>query len=192
MITDELLKTIKEYVDFKFKDYNHRLKHIYNVKKVAITLGKIYKVDLPSIIAASYLHDITKKETIEENIKIAGKQIDNFVPKGCIHAYAAYNIAKNQFKITDLDLLNAIKYHCSGRKNMSLIEKIIFVSDYIEEDREFATEELRNISKTNLDKAVYLIMTKTRKYLLDNSQEVSPKTEEAIVYYKKKVEELNG
>lgn len=191
MINETLITEIQEYLSKKFVYHPKRLLHIYNVKKVAITLGKIYHADIPSVIVASYLHDATKINSLEENIQLAGTLINDSVPRGCIHAYAAYNLAKTMFQIEDQDILNAIMFHCSGRKEMSLLEKIIYVSDFIEEDREFASEELRTNATINLDLAVYQIMIQTKHYILKNNQEFSSTTEEAIRYYQKKLEELN-
>ena len=191
MIKKDLIKQIEAYLVKKFKEPNKRLKHIYNVKKVASTLGKIYNADIPSVVVASYLHDATKDDTNEENIELASNLINDDTPKACIHAYAAHNLAKTMFKIDDLDILNAIKFHCSGRAEMSMLEKIIYVSDFIEEDRPFVTTELRELAKTNIDKTVYLIMVQTKEYILKNKQEFSSYTEEAILFYKKKAEEFD-
>ncbi|XFA99527.1 bis(5'-nucleosyl)-tetraphosphatase (symmetrical) YqeK [Candidatus Izemoplasma sp. B36] len=186
MINEDLVKEIETYLLVKFKNHKKRLKHIYNVKKVAIALGNIYKADIPSVVVASYLHDATKYDEIDSISNLSSN-----ISKGCIHAYTASELARNRFNIQDNDILNAIKYHCSGRINMSLLEKIIFVSDFIEEGREFTSKELRDVAKTNIDKAIYLIMIQTKNYLLKNNQELSLLTEEAIPYYKKKSEEFN-
>ena len=140
---------------------------------------------------ASYLHDITKINSLEENRLLASNLIDDTVPLGCIHAYAAYNLAKTKFSITNQDILNAVMYHCSGRKAMSLLEKIIYVSDFIEEDRDFVHDDLRILATKHLDLAVYKIMIQTKNYILKNKQEFSAVTEEAIRYYQKELEELN-
>jgi predicted HD superfamily hydrolase involved in NAD metabolism len=188
---ENTIKEIETYLKQTFEGYPKRLKHIYNVKKVAITLGEIYNADIPSVIVASYLHDITKINSLEENRLLASNLIDDRVPLGCIHAYAAYNLAKTRFSITNQDILNAVMFHCSGRKAMSLLEKIIFVSDFIEEDRDFVHDDLRILATKHLDLTVYKIMIQTKNYILKNKQEFSAITEEAIRYYQKELEELN-
>ncbi len=75
---------------------------------------------------------------------------------------------------------------------MSKLEKIIFVSDYIEEGRSFDIDRFKTLAYKNLDEAVLNIMLATKEYLLNNKQEFSPLTEEAIKYYQEKLEELNG
>lgn len=186
MINDVKIQEIEEYLKTKFDEKSHRLNHIYNVKETAISLAKIYNADIPSVIVASYLHDATKHISNEENIKLAGNDLNEFVPKGCYHAYSASQLAKNLFKINDIDILNAIKYHCTGRKNMSLLEKIIYVSDFIEVGRDFVDDDLRDLAKRDLNKTLLTIMLRTRDYILKNNQEFSHLTEEAIQYYQKK------
>jgi predicted HD superfamily hydrolase involved in NAD metabolism len=188
MINETKIKEIEEYLKTRFDDKSHRLIHIYNVKKVAITLGKIYNADIPSVIVASYLHDATKHETDEENQRLAGNNVSEKTPKACYHAYAAATIAKTKFNIEDKDILNAIKYHCSGRKCMSLLEKIIYVSDFIEEGRDFVDDDLRVLAKENLDATILKIMLRTKSYILKNNQLFSDLTEEAIQYYQNKGE----
>ncbi|MBI9009805.1 MAG: bis(5'-nucleosyl)-tetraphosphatase (symmetrical) YqeK [Tenericutes bacterium] len=191
MITETKIIEIENYLNTKFDESNHRLIHIYNVKKMAISLAMIYHADINSVIAASYLHDATKHETNKENLRLAGIVLDEDVPNACLHAYAASKLAKTKFNITDSDILNAIKYHCSGRARMSLLEKIIYVSDFIEEGRDFVDEDLRDLAKKDLDLCVLKIMLRTKNYILKNNKKFSNLTEQAIQYYQNKGE-ING
>lgn len=191
MMNAKVIDEIEAFVNLSFDKDSHRLKHIYNVKKVAVALGKIYHVDIPSVVVASYLHDVTKHYSFAENKALLGNIFDESIPKPCLHAYSASVLAKTRFEIDDLDILNAIKYHCSGRSEMSLLEKIIFVSDYIEESRTFVTDELRTLAKVNLDLTVYKILVQTKEYILSKHQTFSNLSEEAINYYQQKMEELN-
>lgn len=191
MINTELIKEIEVFVHATFDKDSHRLKHIYNVKKVAVALGKIYHVDIPSVVVASYLHDITKHYSFTENKNILGNLYHESIPKPCLHAYSASILAKTKFNIDDLDILNAITYHCTGRSKMSMLEKIVFVSDYIEESRTFVSDQLRALAKTNIDLTVYKILLQTKAYIEQKQQPFSDLSEEAIKYYQKKTEELN-
>ncbi len=195
MIDEKLLKKIYAYLEIQFADDPSRLKHTLNVKEVALSLGEIYQVDQDKIVLAALLHDCTKNLSFEENTDLISNMfIDEQLklePSACLHAYSAAALAKSYFGIMDDDIINAIAYHCSGRMKMTLLEKIIFVSDYIEESRVFVNEELRALARSNLDKAVYQIMIETKEYLLRNQRKISPITEAAILYYKKETEELN-
>jgi HD superfamily phosphohydrolase YqeK len=85
--------------------------------------------------------------------------------------------------VTDQDILNAITYHCSGRVNMSVLEKVIFVADFIEESRDFVEDYIKETAYKNLDLATYLIMKETENYLIKNNRRVSKLTTEAIEAY---------
>ena len=188
MTDEQLIENIEAYLKDNFSENDFRFKHIFNVKKVAISLAKIHNVDLVDVIVASLLHDATKHFTLELNEEILLSHISNLdsdkFPEGCIHALTAEIVAMDRFKIKNKDILNSIRYHCTGRKEMSKLEKVIFINDYIEESRTFVTEELRNLAKRNLDEAVLQIMIDTKAYLEKNGEQVSSLTEAAIEYYK--------
>jgi len=95
------------------------------------------------------------------------------------------------FKIHDEDILNAIRYHCTGRKEMSTLEKIIFVSDFIEPGRQFVSEKLRKLAEINLDKAVLEVMLEKKKYIHLIGETYSSISEEALQYYLTEREEFN-
>lgn len=189
----DLTRSIENFLIEQFKGKEDRLKHTYNVLKVALDLGRTYNEDLQKITYAALLHDVTKYYSFKENYSLASSILTDKelkkIPKECLHSYSAAVIAEKTFEIKDEDILRAISSHCTGRAYMSRLEKIIFVADYIEESREFVTEELRKIAFTNLDKAVYLIMISTREYLKKNNKEFSEAT--AIAIKKYETEELN-
>ncbi|MBN2540105.1 MAG: bis(5'-nucleosyl)-tetraphosphatase (symmetrical) YqeK [Bacilli bacterium] len=191
MITKSLIEEVKLYLDKVYHKDSHRRKHIDSMKQVAVTLAELYHADIPSVVVASYLHDATKYLSDEENKRLAGRISDQEVPSACLHAYSAAVLAKVEFGIEDEDILNAIRYHCSGRKQMSLLEKIIYIADYIEEGRPFVTEDLRVLAISNLDKALLVVMQETKEYLNSTNQPLSPLTEEAILYYQNELEEWN-
>ena len=89
------------------------------------------------------------------------------------------------------DILNAILYHTTGHENMSLLEKIIFVADYIEPGRKQAPNllEIRKLAFQNLDNAMLQILEDTLKYLQSGGGETDPMTEITWRYYKEKMEE---
>lgn len=195
MIDKSLIDRIKTYLEKEFLFDQARLSHINCVTKEALDLGEIFGVDKDKITIASLLHDATKKLNFEDNFNLASKAFPvtflKTVPKPCLHAYSSCALARELFEISDQDVLNAIAYHCSGRKGMSKLEKVIFVADYTEESRDFKDERLRQIAREDLDKATYLVMKKTEEYLKRNNREISPLTIEAIKAYESQKEEFN-
>ncbi len=191
MINDALIAEIEAYVEDNLKEDSFRLSHIKNVKKAAIRLGSVYHADIPSLIVASYLHDAVKNVEIED-FDIATSMIyDEDIPAACRHAYMAAFIAERKFGITNIDILNAIRYHCTGRKEMSLVEKIIFVSDFIEEGRDFVSDSLRDLAEDSLDKAVLEVLIQKKQYILSQGEKFSKTAEKAIKYYLSEREGLN-
>ena len=111
-----------------------------------------------------------------ELIKIAsehGIHIDEIYTNNpsILHGLVGSIIAREVMEIKDEDILSAIRYHTTGRKNMSILEKIIYISDYIEPLRKFnGVEELRTLSVTDLDTAVIQSLENTIKYVISQKE----------------------
>ncbi|MFP4286594.1 MAG: bis(5'-nucleosyl)-tetraphosphatase (symmetrical) YqeK [Candidatus Izemoplasmataceae bacterium] len=146
-----------------------RLNHVYGVKNTAIKLAKIHGVDINKVITAAYLHDLTKYMDYDKQVELLKAHnlenlIDSFSPP-LYHAFTAAIIAKTVYNIHDIDLLNAITSHTVGKSNMSILEKIIFISDYIEPSRHYAScVMVREIAFNDLDYAIYLAIDYSIKY----------------------------
>src|SRR5699024_3671943 len=103
-----------------------------------------------------------------------------------LHGPIAAVKMKNKFDISDEEILNAIAHHTSGRKQMGLIEKIIFVADYIEPKRsQPGVDDIRDIvfEENNLDLAVYSITKANIRHLLNKDSTIYHKTLECLNYY---------
>lgn len=126
-----------------------RLNHILGVAKLAKELALKFGLDYEKAYIAGLLHDYIKYETIQEMISIISdeKIIEKFKDAPQIyHAYASAVIAEKEFNITDSEILNAIRYHVYGRLNMTLFEKILVISDFCEDSREYARcKETRSV-----------------------------------------------
>lgn len=100
-------------------------------------------------------------------------------------------MANKKFKVEDTDILNAIYYHTTGRPNMSLLEKIIFVADYIEPNRKVipGLEETCSIAFQNLDNALLLILKNTLAYIKKKGHgtDIDPMTQKTYEYYSKSI-----
>jgi len=190
-MTENLIGKIEEYLEEQFLHDKKRLAHIHSVMQKALELGEIFRVSKDKITIASLLHDATKKLSFPENYSMAriifAEETIKHSPKPCLHAYSATALAKIKFQIDDEEILNAIAYHCSGRKNMGILEKIIYIADYIEETRTFIIdEEIKHSSKVDLDRTVYLIMKETEHYLKEHNRPLAKDTLEAIEAYESK------
>ena len=147
-MTQLLVKDIEEAV---FKKYatSKRLNHILGVARLAKELAIKYNLDSDKAYVAGLLHDYIKYEPTSQMLEIIKDKeiIEKFKNAPQIyHAYASSVVAQEEFNITDEEILNAIKYHVYGRLGMSMLEKILVVSDFAEDSREYARcKEVRKI-----------------------------------------------
>ena len=131
-----------------------RYKHSLRVLKTALELGKTYGEKQENIEVAALLHDYAKELTLDEAYKLMkrhGISADKnpIISLDLIHGELASLIAKDEFGIEDIDIINAIKYHTTGRAGMSRLEKIIYLADTIEPSRDF--ENLGKIRQSRRD-----------------------------------------
>lgn len=189
---------IKDLEDL-YKDKQQRLKHVYGVRSVALELGKKYNCDLYKLEVAALLHDITKYYETSKQIKLIEKHYPNSTEilkeynEHIYHGFTARIIAKEKYKIKDIDILDAITYHTVGKPNMSIYEKIIFIADYTEPNRIYENcIKARNLLKDNIDLAVYTAINDSI-ILYESTNDNIPKIAyEARDYYKQLLEEQNG
>ncbi|MGL4730943.1 MAG: bis(5'-nucleosyl)-tetraphosphatase (symmetrical) YqeK [Clostridium sp.] len=168
---------------------NKRYVHTLGVVEMSEKLADIYNYDKHKARIAALMHDCAKNMSEEELLRITKEnnlvEIDNIIEKSpmLLHGIVGAYIAKKEFKITDEDIINAIKYHTTGRENMSILEKIIYIADCIEMSRDFeGVDELRKIAYENLDHALLMIYDQTIKYIISNGWLLYPKTIEARNY----------
>lgn len=165
---------IIEYLKEKLK--KNRYEHSLGVRDTAIKLAEIYNVDVKKARAAGLVHDCAKYMSNEEILSIAEENdiyIDEVsrVNPQLLHGGIAAVIAKNIMGIYDEEILNAVRYHTTGKKNMSSLEKIVYISDYIEPLRDFpGVEDLRKKAFTDLDGAMLDAFNNTIKVVIIRNQ----------------------
>ena len=100
-------------------------------------------------------------------------------------------MAKTKYKVDDEDIINAIIYHTTGRPGMSLLEKIVYIADYIEPGREQAPnlDEVRKLSFQDLDEALLQILEDILVHLKESKKEIDPMTQMTYEFYKRKQSE---
>ncbi|MBU3072996.1 bis(5'-nucleosyl)-tetraphosphatase (symmetrical) YqeK [Clostridium estertheticum] len=167
-------KEILDYIKKNLKE--SRFKHSVSVSKTAIELATIYGQNIEKARIAGLVHDCAKNLADEQLIKMATDhnieldEVSRQSPQ-IIHGLVGSIIARDVMEIHDEDILNSIKYHTTGRRDMSILEKIIFISDYIEPLRTFnGKDEVRRLSKVNLDVAVILCLENTIKYVISQKR----------------------
>lgn len=162
-IYDELYEEVKNTLSEK------RFNHTLGVIKRAVEYAKIYNVNIKDVEIAALSHDIAKEKSFEESMKKAKElniQLDEIEIKNfnLLHAKIGAEIIKNKYHFSD-DIINAIKYHTTGREDMSLLEKIIFLADATEENRNYPElESLVNLIKEDINKGMIF----TLKWTIDD------------------------
>ncbi len=168
------------------KRYEHTLGVAYTASALAMSSGE----NPEKALLAGLLHDCAKCMSNEKKIavceknKIAITEIERKNPF-LLHAKAGCYLAKKQFHIHDTDVLNAILYHTTGRPRMSLLEKIIYIADYIEPGRKHAPNlsEVRKMAFQDLDAALLQILSDILGYLKSSNVPIDPMTQETYDYY---------
>lgn len=159
-----------------------RFQHSLRVKDVAQELARIYEADVEKIKVAAILHDCAKGYSCEELLKLCDElnvEVDQYAKlhKQLIHAPLGARIAQIQFGVEDVDILNAIQYHTTGRENMCMLEKIICISDYIEPKRSFdGVEKIRELAYIDIDKALFIAFSTTMAYIISKNYILHPMT----------------
>ena len=161
----------------------YRFTHSLGVAKKAIELAKIYGVQEEIAKKVGIAHDIAKEMTDEEMIeyaKVNNIRIDEIetVKPSLLHGKIGADIAAKKFGFTQ-DMINAIKWHTTGRENMSMLEKIIYVADKTEENRKgtrFNLEKSRELSTQNIDETLIILMNEFITYNVKNEWLIHPET----------------
>lgn len=163
-------KNIEEYLKKNLKA--NRYEHSLGVRDSAVLLAKKYKVDEKKASLAGLIHDCAKNLKDEEILKLVksqGLKVSevNLKSPQIMHGLAGAVIAKNIFKVLDKEILNAITYHTTGREKMTALEKIIYLADFIEPNRDFpGVENIRTLAFKDLEKALFLAFDTTINFVI--------------------------
>lgn len=178
-------KKLSKYID------EERLEHTKGVRYTCACLAMAYGADLEKAQIAGLLHDCAKcipnkkklKMCEEHNIPVSDFEREH---PFLLHAKLGAYLAEKKYNIQDEDILNSIVYHTTGRRNMSVLEKIVYIADYIEPMRYKALNlsEIRKLAFTDLDECMYKILNDTLEYLNGSSDEIDYATVEAYEFYK--------
>ncbi len=160
MLDTERNEEFKAIVKEKLKE--NRFIHSLNVADSARLLAQKYGCDEEKAYTSGLLHDVMKNATDEEQLQIiskAGMELtaEEKKNKKLWHAVAGTAFLKAELDIKDEEIINAVRYHTTARKNMSTLEKIIYVADFISADRNYpGVDEVREASQESLEKAMMI------------------------------------
>lgn len=140
--SEERLSELRSSVGTQMGEKRYR--HTLEVEKMAVRIGEIYAPEkIPLLRAAALLHDLTKERSTEEHIEILRRfgaesgERDRRAPK-LLHARTAALLIPERYPdLASPELVDAVRYHTTGRENMSIAEKIIYLADYIDMSRAY-------------------------------------------------------
>ena len=180
---------------------DRRYRHCINVSRTAQELAERYGADKVKARTAGILHDITKERSYKEQIRLINKfnikatRLE-LSARGLLHAITGSAYVENVLGIKDREILNAIRYHTTARANMGIIEKIVFISDFISDERDYpGVERMRILSRRGLDEAMLGGISFTVSSLMKSKLAIHPDTfwayNEAIFKRNKRKEREN-
>ena len=168
----------------------NRVAHVLGCRDTAVELARRWGADECDAARAGILHDITK--AIDGPLQLTlcsayGKILNDFSRKypKTLHALTGSLVAERIFGENEA-VVSAICHHTTGKANMNLLEKIIYVADYMEPCRSFpGVEKLRELAYTDMDAALKLGLEMTLEHLKNQGSEVSPESREALAWLNK-------
>ncbi|MBR5516403.1 MAG: bis(5'-nucleosyl)-tetraphosphatase (symmetrical) YqeK [Firmicutes bacterium] len=182
------IEKIKAHIEKNFSE--KRKAHTYGVVDTAIKLAEKYGCDVYKAELAALFHDLYRSMPINvlnyhvKHLELDKKYMDN---SNLSHGKIAAIMIQRDFGISDEDIINAVSYHTTGRPNMSLLEKIIYIADAVEPNRNYpGVDELRRVVKEDLDKAIYMSLSRTIDYVSSEGNYL----DEDTIHAKKYFEEL--
>ncbi|MCP1225073.1 bis(5'-nucleosyl)-tetraphosphatase (symmetrical) YqeK [Sebaldella sp. S0638] len=174
------MKKISEYVKTKLDE--KRYNHTKRVVKKAKQLAKLYNAPIDKVKIGAYLHDIAKFYKLSDMVELVGDKYpevnsDVYRNGQILHGFAAAEVAEKELGIDDEEILDAIRYHTIGKKDMSLTAKIVYLADAIEDDRDWlGVVKTRKLAEKNIDTAIIYELNQKIEYLIKKDSLIHPNT----------------
>lgn len=177
-------KKLAKYLD------QPRFLHTMGVMYTSASLAMVHGCDLQKAQAAGLLHDCAKCIPNKKKLKLCSKNkipVTDFekVHPFLLHAKLGAYIAREKYHITDPEILSAITWHTTGKPEMTLLEKIVYIADYIEPMRDKAPNlpKIRKMAFQDLDACMYEILKDTLAYLDTDPDAIDEMSRKAFIYY---------
>lgn len=179
MKENEMIACLKEYLDDK------RIAHSISTKETAVKLAKRFGANQEDAKVAGIFHDIAKQMPKEKKLEVCmqyGIPVDEIMHENpeLLHGFIGAEMIKRIYHIENTDVLNAVRYHTTGRRGMSLLEKVVYLADLIEPGRDFyAVDEIRDVASVDLNGAVLMASKNVMRFVLRHDLPMHPLTLDA-------------
>ncbi len=167
-----------------------RYNHSMGMKEIGTKLALIYGVDTNKLAVAALLHDYAKhlpNDKIKSELlkhKVELSEEDKDCP-GIWHSLLSAELLRSEFSIQDDEIYNAIRIHPTGDTDMSILEKIMVVSDYIEPNRDFkGVDNLRKLAMKDIDLTLYYVLRDKINYIKEHNGKIHPRGLRALKWIK--------
>lgn len=183
-----MIKQIQEHLKQELN--NRRYEHTLGVMYTAASLAMCHGQDVNQAMIAGLLHDCAKCISTKDSLALCNKYSIQLTESelnnpALIHAKLGSVLAKEVYDIQDPDILSAIEFHTTGRANMTTLEKIIYLADYIEPYRSIPNlDSMRHLAFNNLDMAMEECSNRTLTHLRYKNMHIDPISIETYNFYK--------
>lgn len=163
-----------------------RFKHSKSVAHTAYSIAKHHHLDFSKAYVAGILHDVAKSINDEESLRLMKEFFPGYLDIGAYayHQFIGAMLARDTFGVHDQEILDAIKYHTTGRKQMGWLEKLIFASDKIEPTRPYDSSSLINAMYEGFEKGFITVLDANRDFLISKDKMVDNRfTADCFKYY---------
>ena len=168
-----------------------RYKHVLSVARLACEIADANGLledehNYGRYFVAGYLHDVAKSMTREEQLEMINFNYPDYedLPIFSYHQFVGAMIAEQQFGINDQEILDAIRFHATGRANMSALERIVFAADKIDPLRGYDSSEMIAAMKENYETGFVKMLQANKNYLIDTGKMTpNPWTQECFDFY---------
>ncbi|WP_066194229.1 MULTISPECIES: bis(5'-nucleosyl)-tetraphosphatase (symmetrical) YqeK [Gracilibacillus] len=175
MQKDKAFETVKQQLTTK------RYEHTVRVTETAVQLARHYRLDVTKVELAAILHDYAKYRDPEEMKRwiIMEKLPHDLLEynEELWHGPVGSKMIERELGVDDPEIQSAIYWHTTGKRHMNLMDKVIYIADYIEPGRSFpGVEEVRQVVYEDIDKACWMAARNTIRFLMSKNQPVYPDT----------------
>jgi predicted HD superfamily hydrolase involved in NAD metabolism len=161
--------------------HEKRYRHTLGVARSAVLLAKRFGADPVKAELAGLLHDYCKCWPVDKMFEVL---VRHDMPTDLLegekelwHAFAGAIVIQTDLGVTDPEILQAVRYHTTGRAGMTLLEKVVCVADYIEPSRSYpGVDQIRELAEKDLDAALATALGGTIQFLIDKQKTVYPLT----------------
>lgn len=171
---------IQEYLSAKLSV--ERLQHVLSVQEMAVDLARAHKADVWHANLAALLHDSAKwmgAERLYREVERYGIRLDPIekLNPSLLHSLVGAELARERFKVTECEVLEAIRSHTTGNPSMRLVSQVLYVADFAEPMRTYeAAHVVRKFAYTNLERAVHHVARAQIERLLKKGGMIHPNT----------------